>query len=152
MAASSSSGRGGLHFSASSMKIWCAFSVFPYRFSTRPAKWDMVELRCPWGMPLSWGFTMQSMVISPSCQRISSEGQPKMNRAQSRAFPSKKGNCFWIARFNAVHEAPSVIGSWGKYTWNRGLADFPSFGFMLLRLGTATNATSRPSLSSSSPG
>ena len=152
MAASSSSSRGGLHFSASSIKIRCAFSVFPYRFSTRPAKCDMVELRCPWGMPLSWGFAIQSMVISPSCQRISSEGQPKMNRAQSNAWESKNGNFCCMAFLRTEQASPLPIGSWGKYTWNRGRALLPSFGFMLLRLGTATNATSRPSLSSSSSG
>ena len=95
---------------------------------------------------------MQSTVISPSCQRMESAGCPKMNLAESSAFASKNGNLCCIALFNAAHASPSVTGSWGKYTWNLGLADLPSFGFMLFRLGTTANATSSPILSSRSSG
>ena len=52
--------------------ISCAFSVAPYRFTTRPAKWDMVAFLCPCGISLlPCGFTIQSMVISPSLGRES---------------------------------------------------------------------------------
>ena len=75
-----------------------------------------------------------------------------MNRAESSALASKNGNFCCMAFFNAAHASPSVTGSCGKYTWNLGLADFPSFGFMLFRLGTTANATSFPIFSSKSPG
>jgi hypothetical protein len=113
----------------------------------------MVAFLCPCGISLPpCGFTMQSIVISPSCQRMESTGCPKMNRAESSALASKNRNFCCMAFFRLAHASPSWIGSCGKYTWNLGLADFPSFGFMLFRLGTTTNATSFPIFLSKSSG
>ena len=140
MVISSCCSRGGVHFSASSIKHWKAVSLSPYFLMTRPAKRDIVALRLPSGMtcvppwePLGISASKSSAdryslkVISPGYSSTSGFAVPKKKRAASRALVSKYGKMVLTSFFISLYAAASVMYSMGNRTWNLGRAGLPFF-------------------------
>ena len=98
MTCSSSSSSGGIHFFDSSMKMSCALSVAPYRFTILPAKRDIVEFLCPAVcrsfpvvFPVSCGLTISQPSVRPHAKGFHLSGSRK--NPASIALSSKRELC-----------------------------------------------------------